>query len=149
MARFVSIGGDWNPQKVHHINPNAKMGENPIYEGPEPDAQHILDKNGGIMRRNDSMTSLKSASNREGYGKEVEKYTSDYLGIDLDENRKRQERIASEVIPTNSYDNVARKKSTKQESGGYDYSGQGKHMSGDFRDPEGVSSDELNSRSGN
>lgn len=35
MPSYVSVMGEWKPAKEYYINPNAKRGENPVYDGPD------------------------------------------------------------------------------------------------------------------
>lgn len=147
MARFRSIVGKWIPERERHIYSAREleaMGKDPtttppneiVYEGPDRDAQRMLEKEGteflGIDCRLQEETMIKARQVNEST---VESYLKKYKGVDLDKLEEQQRKDHKTTIRTD-IEKRKPKRQVQPASGGDDFSGHGKHIRGGIGDPQ-------------
>lgn len=153
MPKFVSIVGKFYPAKEYYVNPDARPGENPVYEGPDRAAMDFMRENGHLDEKGNIISypgqdafadpDNMMRARQLGY-KNVEEMLEGVFGI----TRKSIEEKAKQTLAIlEPHDN--KKPRTPDRSGiggGRDYSGQGKDRLGGFGDPSDVSGNALNQR---
>lgn len=151
--RFVSVAGKWYPAKEWAINPNAKPGENPVYEGPDRGAMEYMKENGLVDEKGnildypgqDCFTDPDNMMKARTLGyKNAEEHVKEIYGIDRkkveDAGKKHLEKLTlhdQKVTPGLDRSPLG---------GGFDATGQGRDRKGGFGEPDDVSASALKQR---
>lgn len=137
MPEYVSVGGKWEARNIYHVNANAKRGENPVYEGPDPEAKRELEAGNINSTPGNTHPDMIVRARELGF-KTVDEFLKTTMGVDYQENLKKQEAKLKEFDVTSERDKKPKKKPVRVPSGGDDYSGSGKSVEGGFGDHEKV-----------
>jgi len=147
MPNYVSVLGEWKPAQEFYINPTAKRGENPVYDGPDRAALDYMKENGHVDE-DGKPTSFGEPYNaleeniikaREMGYKSVDEYLI-ARNKDPKKLREMQEKKLGVIV---EHKNPEKKPAGVFESGGDDMSGSGKGRKGGFGEPADAPSARL------
>ena len=127
MPSFISKLGVWEPKEEYHINPTAKPGENPVYQGPDRAALEMMKEQGvdsfGTLYSTDS--ELAMLARALGF-----KDLDEYLKVRGWNKEKALANYEAEKKKVVTHELPDRKNPGKFVGGGQDYSMQGNDRSG-------------------
>lgn len=126
MPNFNSKLGDWEAAQEFAVNPNAKPGENPVYQGPDRAAQQMLAENGGKLGVPYNLFPELVIQSRQLGFKTVDEYLEVH-GWSKEEALKRFEANKKQIV---THADKERKPAVKVQGGGRDYAMQGQDREG-------------------
>lgn len=153
MPKWISVAGKFYPAKEWAVNPDAKPGENPVYEGPDRGAMDYMKENGHLDEDGkiisypgqDCFTDPDNMMKARSLGyKNTEEYLKEIFGID----KKKIEELSKKKLESIELHDKPVKRDADRSGmgGGFDKSGQGKDRKGGFGDPDDVPNSALNKR---